>query len=140
MKGDIRELSRSPLPSEARFTFEHIQKAGTWSGRLPDDTTAITGEVFIGRGGKRRQERALTGPKGMPNGQRLRLAEEARKAKAILDAMPVVRDKRIDNPVLHPPKTVMVDRPKPHGPQPYDVYVRGMRAGTVKLRSYTGTK
>jgi hypothetical protein len=76
----------------------------------------------------------------MPNGQRQRLAQLQAEAKARSNAMPVVRDKRIDNPVEHPPRVAMTDRPKPHGDHPYYIYQRGHRAGTVKLRSYTGTK
>jgi hypothetical protein len=123
------------------FTFSHVQQAGTWSGFEPDETVAVTGEVFIGRSGNRAAKKAaMGGPKGMPNGQRQRLADEQAKARARFNAMPVVRDKALDNPVERTGKTMMVDKPKPHGHRPYDVYVRGSRAGTVKLRSYTGLK
>lgn len=122
------------------FTYSHIQNAGTWSGYAPDETTALTGPAFIGRAGNRAFDRKVNKPKGMSNGQRARLFAEQQEAKARQDAMPVVRDKRIDNPVEHPPRVVMTERPKPHGPQEYYVYQRGGRAGMVKLRSYTGTK
>lgn len=122
------------------FTFSHVQQAGSWSGYAPDETTALTGSAFIGRAGERAFRKAHNAPKGMSNGQRARLFAEQQEAKARLDAMPVVRDKRIDNPVERPARTVFTDRPKPHGPQAYYVYTRSPREGTVKLRSYTGLK
>ena len=134
---------------DERFTYRHVQQAGEWASNPFDDGWNVTGDgiACVGRAGVKLARKRDGVNDGMSNGARKRAKAQKRaeriayaQGRDFVAGLEVVRDKRVDNPVEIPSKTRVVGRPKPHGEQPYYVYVREPRTGTVKLRSYTGTK